>query len=481
MRTIKPSIILLLILLTSCSSSRPVTTDSDPTTTTEYLVSPTITITESTSTAESITQPAATNSIVDRDAGISFREYNSMLGHGPTMPSKRMDVSPDGRLLAAVGGVETYRGNIMGSVFIWDFEDLDIPIQSYHVPNIRLDSLAFSTNGNWIAVGGCDLIDICVTQQVIVFDWETGVILGSVQLERNIIVQVGFANNDTDLLIQDENDQISVWNLSSGQVSTITDALASGANSFSVDPVGRFLAIGTHDGINVLNAAGYSQLEVHPEPRSGIGFGPAVVYSHDGQRLAASGCAEYNFEACIGGEIYLWSVERGVLESVTQAHNDRVFALDFTRDSSILASGSTDGLSIWNITTGQMIGSQYPVQTTHIYNIHFYSNDNKFVVFTDKGLVLGEIDAGLSQWRYTSLMQLGVGRSYTITLEGNGQNLYSEPSWASSTIRLLNYREEITIIEGPEFQDENIWWWVETRNGEVGWIVENPNWLQPIP
>ena len=74
-----------------------------------------------------------------------------------------------------------------------------------------------------------------------------------------------------------------------------------------------------------------------------------------------------------------------------------------------------------------------------------------------------------------------VGKKYRIIPEGNNLNLRDSPSLESSILDQLHFGSEITFLEGPSYNENEIWWYIiEDKSGKKGWVIENRDWLEII-
>ena len=72
-------------------------------------------------------------------------------------------------------------------------------------------------------------------------------------------------------------------------------------------------------------------------------------------------------------------------------------------------------------------------------------------------------------------------RTLRITSEGNNLSLRETPSLEGNIVELLSSGDEVTIFDGPHFDDGYFWWNVEYVTEDVsGWVVENVDWFEPI-
>lgn len=473
--------LLILLAFTGCSQPSPT------------MVPITDIQTSAPATNSVISLPTATNPEklhlqVDRlveGPSIAFDKYNSILGSVPSMPSQKIAISPDGKILAGVSDVEFYEQNINGEIFLWNTENMDNSIKSYQSSMQNLESITFSNTGQYIAVGGCSQKD-CITSKnssyIIIFDWITGAIAYSIEYKGAPIIQIKFTPDDSGIFAQDVTNQLSFWNIKTGQIMhPIIDVMAAGAHGFAINSKGNYIAVGVANGVYILNLQTLKSVGFRSEPGGQIGYGPVLALSNDGDSILASGCKKFEFETCIEREVYHWTNVNFDPAHTFSLGEFYIYSLTINPNSNLVAAGGSRGIIIWDIISGEKIKSSYANQSTYVYDIVFYPGRNQFAALTDKGVLLGEIDVDRKFWAYTSINKFGIGRKFIITPAGNNLNLRAEPSLNSSVIKKLSSGEYIKIIYQSKVADGYIWWGAETKNGETGWIVENIDWYSPIP
>jgi sugar lactone lactonase YvrE len=164
---------------------------------------------------------------------------------------------------------------------------------------IRTSKIAFSPDGQWLAITGADGISL--------YDAETFEMVRFIGAERQV----------DDLAFSPDGETI-----------------ASGAFSF----FGRVSLWRTSDG------------ELDRVLESGRGSVGAVAFSPDGVLLASG---------VLDGTIYLWRVEDGVLLGALEGGNGSVSDLAFSSDGTTLASATSKGtVRLWSLTDGSLLNDQ---------------------------------------------------------------------------------------------------------------------------
>ncbi|MGD0394068.1 MAG: TIR domain-containing protein [Acidimicrobiales bacterium] len=122
--------------------------------------------------------------------------------------------------------------------------------------------------------------------------------------------------------------------------------LADKAGAVAYDPSGRYLAVGTNQGIDLLDPADGSveaRLAGHGEPN-------ALAFSHDGLELGATTDAG----------VTLWDLTSRTARDLTKAHNDQQ-TLAFTSDGQFLVVGTAATFSgVYSTATGQAVRALLP-------------------------------------------------------------------------------------------------------------------------
>ena len=82
----------------------------------------------------------------------------------------------------------------------------------------------------------------------------------------------------------------------------------------------------------------------------------ALSFSPDGQTLAVSACATALLGLCTRSEVTLWNIlEDGSMGRIA-AHSAAAYALGFSSDGELLATGGEDGrIRLWNPLTGEVL------------------------------------------------------------------------------------------------------------------------------
>ena len=303
--------------------------------------------------------------------------------------------SPDGSLLASVGGFSGDRGSHDFTVRLWDAATrTEVARLRGHEDLVR--SLAFSPDGATLASGSMDRT---------VRLWDVATRTLRTTLDAYSVRTVSFSP-DGATLVYGAQDGVWLQGLETGSAILLPghEAILYGG-SVALSPDGVLLAA-AHEGIPVklwdmrtLEPAGTLSLE-GPSPSW-------VAFSHDGTSLAGgvfssprvpmwdvatrqligtleggqgggvSAIAQSPVDAFLasgsrGGAVNLWNVETRELIATLKGHTTRITALAFSPDGALLASGGWGGTVIlWDVAVQDRIATLAKHHTRVINDVEF--------------------------------------------------------------------------------------------------------------
>jgi WD40 repeat protein len=234
--------------------------------------------------------------------------------------------SPNGNYLA-VGGTS--------GIYLFDFQQLSNP--AFIQTGVWARSIAFLPQNNMLAAGLFD--------STIKF-WD----ISNTQLQKTLDEPDGWVRSisisDDGLLIAaaSDDDTIRIWQTGTEELMLALNEV-SGVRVTSLSPDGKLIAGALSDNtIRVWNASNGKLLYTltgHTDwPR-------CLVFSPDGQILASSGFDK---------TIRLWDMSDGSLLRILEGHKSSVLGIAFSPDGLTLASGSIDqSVRLWNVSDGGVL------------------------------------------------------------------------------------------------------------------------------
>jgi WD40 repeat protein len=270
--------------------------------------------------------------------------------------------SPDGKLMAMVGGT---------GIYLYDAETLQelkwIETQRPVYP------VHFSPDGNRLVIGDLDgtiqVLDVATGQPLYSLEGDSG------------IVSVAISPSGDKFMVHRKYDSIQVWDMQTGQSLHKFELDISDDPVFSPDF--QTLAISNNDdGTRVLDVNSGNLLYTLEEQAFAI---RRAIFSPDGRQLAIS----------TRGVIYIYDAETGQRLHALEAQYYALF-LAFSPNSHILVSGASDNtVMLWDTRTGQRLhildGQEY------IYNFAFSPDSRLLAVGGEDGsLKLWDVNTGQS-------------------------------------------------------------------------------------
>ncbi len=253
--------------------------------------------------------------------------------------------SPDGRLIASVGGGNPYwqtQGAETiepGEVLLWDTRSGDCVKKLAGHANV-VHALAFSADGSRLVTGGADRL-------VKLWDTATGEELLSLEGHEGVIRSVAFSPLGNVVASGSEDQTIRLWDLATGEVKYTLRGHSNWVRGVAFSPDSRTLA-------SVSTAEAYRSGELlvwdvesgreSVRLEANRGFYYDVAISADGRRVAAS---------CDQG-VAIWDLASRQLQRVLTGHRGESRNVVFSPDRLHIISGGIDSsLRVWNLKNGK--------------------------------------------------------------------------------------------------------------------------------
>ncbi|MBA3321854.1 MAG: caspase family protein [Pyrinomonadaceae bacterium] len=362
----------------------------------------------------------------DVTAGVELRTLSSI-------DVSAIVFSPNGKTLAS--------GTGEGKVDLWDVTT-GAKLHSLEVSKYRVESLAFSGDGQTIATGSQNTIKL--------WDSKTGTHLRS--LEECLgcrVLSLAFSPEGKMLANGNTGGRLNLWEIPTGKQVRFYKGHVSDVNSVVFSPDGQTLVSSSSDRIVKLwdvttgaelrtiasNSMEVSAITLSPEGKTfasstrdgrvdlwevstgvkrrsfqgpkGIIF--SMAFGPEGQMLATAGMAaevkDKTFNTTGGGEVELWDASTGTRLRSLKRHASGVEAVAYSPDGKMLASACLDGtVKLWNISTGMQVRSfKGHADHTVIFTLSDYS-----VAFSpdSKMLASASIGEAVNLWDVSTGTQL---------------------------------------------------------------------------
>ncbi len=308
--------------------------------------------------------------------------------------------APDGLTLAS---------NSISGVQVWEVAAGQHIATLAGPPNFAA-SFAYSPDGTRLAAGSADARN--AEHTVKIWDVDTGKNTYTLQGHSDLVTAVAYSQDGTLLAAGSKDRTINVWDVKTGQSAARLQGHESSINAVAFSPDGTKLASGADDTsirlweipngktLHTLGGVNSPQTpaKVLPAPRRGEdinevqmdsdgdvepeiirGSVRSVAFSPDGTKLAS---------ASMDG-VRLWHVGRGqLLGALTDGEASPGFSVAFSPDGAKLASGSWDDTAkLWDVSTQKHIAA-FRGHTGNVWTVAFSPDGTKLASGSDDGTVL---------------------------------------------------------------------------------------------
>lgn len=207
-------------------------------------------------------------------------------------PIHSVAFSPDSKLLAS-GGESKYK-TVDGqktTIYLWSVDSKEL-VRTFSGHDLRVNTLAFSPNGQTLASGSND-------NTVRLWEVNTGKQLHILEGHSSNIGTVAFTP-DGGSLISSGGGGIKVWNVETGELQQSFAEQSEYTRCFAIDPTGLLLAFEVYDGIEIWNLRSSEKLKYLD-----FMWPTSMNFSADGKLLASGDASAFTED---GGLVKVWKV-----------------------------------------------------------------------------------------------------------------------------------------------------------------------------
>ncbi|KAJ7200176.1 hypothetical protein GGX14DRAFT_572287 [Mycena pura] len=259
-------------------------------------------------------------------------------------PVRAVAYTPDGSHLLS--------GSEDGIVRIWNVLDC-LELRSVSAHDSGIGALAISPDGRSYCTGGADHL-------VKIFSMEADAPTFTLAGHTENIIWLAYTDNGATLFSGGSHERHSrFWDTSNGLLKRLSRGYVTQA-AFSPD------GEPSTDGIFRIWAA--TDTSPIDDPMDHYDWAISVVFSQDGKLLATGGNENDK-------NVKIWDARAGTVMRTLGGHNWAIYALAFSKDGSMLASGSGDAtVLVWDVSSGNLLSFLGPHESW-IMRVEFTEED----------------------------------------------------------------------------------------------------------
>jgi WD40 repeat protein/serine/threonine protein kinase len=289
----------------------------------------------------------------------------------------RMAFSANGRRLATSGKAGR---SSHATITIYDASSGE-ELSTFEAHEGASELLVFDASGSRLA---------SVSKVGVVGWWDsaTGELLGHLGNPTGAVNDLSFSSDGAFIATASDTGLVHAWDAATGELRSTLAGHEEGAQTVAISSEGNLIASASKKALRVWDAAtgelpitmdaGLSQEE--REGFSKNGFGDQSILSKDGAIFAS---------VFSGGRIAIWNFGSGKLLTILSDDSGSNWRIALNPDGSRLISSGFDGVKLWNVASGQVIGRfEGHSDSDNVFNIEVSPDGGRVVSGTTDGGVL---------------------------------------------------------------------------------------------